>query len=135
MKLPETDEEITEFIRAVEAGEIECPPPPNAKLLVRLCAQQTQIEKLEAECVRLHSLWHTAEAEKNWLRKWSQHICDIAEGWDSEGATVPKKPLSWESAARMAMDYAKAGLNGENITPKTSILLWDIRWRKKTPCF
>lgn len=49
MKLPETDEEITELIRAVDAGEVECPPAPNAKLLARLCVQKTQIEKLEVK--------------------------------------------------------------------------------------
>lgn len=44
--LPESAEEITEFIRAVDAGEIECPPAPNAKLVARLCVQSTQIENL-----------------------------------------------------------------------------------------
>ena len=54
-----------ESIRAVDAGEIECPPPPNAKLVVRMCMMHTKIEKLEAECTRLHNHWHAAEERAN----------------------------------------------------------------------
>ena len=36
-----------------------------------------------------------------------REIVSLAEGWDEDGATGPKPPLSWESIARMAMDYAQ----------------------------
>ena len=54
-KLPETDEEIEEFIRACDAGEIPEPPPVNtAKLMARMCVMKSKIDALEAECTRLH---------------------------------------------------------------------------------
>ena len=66
MKLPETDEETTEFIRAVEAGEIECPPAPNARLLARLCSQSSQLKRLKYElaCVKLQ---RDALLDMTWL--------------------------------------------------------------------
>jgi hypothetical protein len=37
-------------------------------------------------------------------------IAALASGWDEDGALGPKYPLSWESVARMAMDYARAAV-------------------------
>jgi len=37
-------------------------------------------------------------------------ITDLASGWDEDGALGPKAPLSWETVARMAMDYARAAI-------------------------
>ena len=37
-------------------------------------------------------------------------IVDLSAGWDQDGSTGPRPPLSWETVARMAMDYARAGL-------------------------
>jgi hypothetical protein len=37
-------------------------------------------------------------------------IVALAEGWDADGATGPKSPLSWESVARMAMDFSQAAI-------------------------
>lgn len=37
-------------------------------------------------------------------------IVDLSEGWDEYGSTGPKKPFSWETVGRAAMDYAKAAL-------------------------
>jgi len=34
----------------------------------------------------------------------------LSKGWDSEGSTGPVEPLSWETVARMAMDYAQAAI-------------------------
>jgi hypothetical protein len=41
---------------------------------------------------------------------WCRAIVDLASGWDEDGALGPKEPLTWETVARMAMDYAQAAL-------------------------
>lgn len=40
-------------------------------------------------------------------REACEQIVALSAGWDVDGSTGPKHPLSWESAARCAMDYAK----------------------------
>lgn len=45
--LPETPEEIDEFIRAVESGEIDAPPAPNTKIIARMCVMRHRINQLE----------------------------------------------------------------------------------------
>lgn len=68
-KLPETDDEIEEFIRQCESGEIPEPPPFNSsKLLARMCVMQDRIDNLEAECTRLHKLWSDAHHENECAR-------------------------------------------------------------------
>lgn len=48
------------------------------------------------------------EIEK--LKKWHMEIVLLSAGWDEDGSTGPKDPLSWETVGRMAMDYARAAL-------------------------
>ena len=38
-------------------------------------------------------------------------IVELSAGWDEDRSTGPRAPLSWESVARMAMDYARAALS------------------------
>lgn len=52
-----------------------------------------------------------AETEIERLRQWHREIVALACGWDEHGAIGPREPLSWESVARMAMDYAQAALS------------------------
>lgn len=40
----------------------------------------------------------------------SHAIVALTGGWDEQGATGPRAPLSWETVARMAIDYARAAL-------------------------
>lgn len=49
-----------------------------------------------------------AELEK--ARQVLETIVALASGWDEHGALGPREPLSWETVARMAMDYARAAL-------------------------
>jgi hypothetical protein len=44
------------------------------------------------------------------MLKAHEWIAALASGWDEDGALGPKEPLSWESVARMAMDYARAAI-------------------------
>jgi len=80
MKLPETDEETTEFIRAVEAGEIECPPAPNARLLARLCSQSSQLKRLKYElaCVKFQ---RDALLDMTWLDQPGDDDEESTEEW------------------------------------------------------
>jgi hypothetical protein len=41
-------------------------------------------------------------------RGWLREIDALASGWDEGGAIGPREGLSWESVARLAMDYARA---------------------------
>ena len=45
--LPETPEEIEDFIRAVESGEIETPPVNDAKILTRMVLIRHELERLK----------------------------------------------------------------------------------------
>jgi len=55
-KLPETDDEIEEFIRQCESGEIPEPPPFNSsKLLARMCVMKDRIDKLESKLAGANS--------------------------------------------------------------------------------
>lgn len=49
-KLPETPEQVDEFIRAVESGEIPTPPAPNRNLLIRLCTMKDELDRLKSFC-------------------------------------------------------------------------------------
>ena len=51
--------------------------------------------------------------------KWHQEIAALAEGYDEEGATGPRRPLTWETIARMALDYSRWALkeSGVNAEP------------------
>jgi hypothetical protein len=44
------------------------------------------------------------------LKKWHAEIVALSAGWDEDGSTGPRDPLSWETVGRMAMDYARAAL-------------------------
>ena len=68
LNLPETDEEIDEFIRAVDAGEIECPTAPNAKLLARLCRLYDRVEKLEDMLRSAHAIAERKGEGTAWVR-------------------------------------------------------------------
>lgn len=37
-------------------------------------------------------------------------IVNLSAGWDDEGSTGPKEPFSWETVARVALDYARSEL-------------------------
>jgi len=37
-------------------------------------------------------------------------IAGLSAGWDDDGSTGPKEPLSWESVGRMALDHARAAI-------------------------
>lgn len=45
--LPETEQEIAEFLRAYDAGEIKFPPPSPPALIVKLVMQHERIKELE----------------------------------------------------------------------------------------
>lgn len=40
-----------------------------------------------------------------------RNIIALASGWDEHGAIGPREPLSWETVARMALDYARAAID------------------------
>ena len=40
-----------------------------------------------------------------------QRIVDLSAGWNKNGSTGPRHPLSWESVGRVAMDYARYALS------------------------
>ena len=42
-----------------------------------------------------------------------RNIVALASGWDKHGALGPRPPLSWETVARMAMDYARVAIEEE----------------------
>ena len=63
--------------------------------------------KLEQRAEAAEQRLATVEAES---LKWSQATVELASAWDELGALGPKEPLSWESVARMAMDYAQANI-------------------------
>ena len=44
------------------------------------------------------------------LKQWHAEIVALSAGWDDNGPTGPRYPLSWESAGRLAIDYARAAL-------------------------
>lgn len=46
------------------------------------------------------------------LRGWLKEIENLSAGYDADGSTGPRRPLSWESVGRMALDYARAALDG-----------------------
>lgn len=67
---------------------------PNAKKLTEMTADELRVRVIELSV----ELRDTREA--------CNDIVALAAGWDEDGATGPKEPYSWESIARMAMDYA-----------------------------
>ena len=40
-----------------------------------------------------------------------RRIVDLSAGWNKNGSTGPRHPLSWESVGRVAMDYARYALS------------------------
>lgn len=52
-----------------------------------------------------------AEAEVERLRKAMRNIVDLSAGYDEGGSLGPKPPWSWETVARMAMDFARAAID------------------------
>ena len=38
-------------------------------------------------------------------------IMNLSAGWDNEGSIGPKEPFTWETVARIAIDYAKSAIN------------------------
>jgi len=50
------------------------------------------------------------ETSNKELLKWHQATANLSAGWDEHGSLGPKEPYSWESIARMAMDYARAAI-------------------------
>lgn len=53
------------------------------------------------------------QEEIAYTRKMLQAIVALSSGWDEHGSLGPRPPLSWETVGRMAMDYARAALEGE----------------------
>lgn len=47
MKIPETDQEIDEFIRKIDSGEIDVPPAPNARLCARMAVTLHELDRLK----------------------------------------------------------------------------------------
>ena len=107
MELPKTDEETTEFIRAVEAGEIECPPAPNARLLARLCSQSSRLKRIKYElaCVKLQ---RDALLDMTWLDQ---------PGDDDEESTKEWRRLfdeGWERKLSRQNTKAKESFTNES---------------------
>ena len=48
------------------------------------------------------------DAEFSRLEKRLSDISDLAESYDEHGAVGPRKPFSWETVARLALDYARS---------------------------
>ena len=45
----------------------------------------------------------TPSAAVEEVQKWLKEIEALSAGWDEDGSTGPRIPLSWESVGRMAM--------------------------------
>ena len=71
-----------------------------------MTAEQKEIDNLKARLA-------ASEAAAGEMRAALMAIFDLAAGWDEHGASGPREPLTWESVARMALDYASAGLGLE----------------------
>ena len=89
----------------------------NAALTTWLNDLTTVYEKCAAERdAQIESASYLAgklaevDRERLALRAACQNIVALASGWDELGALGPVSPLSWETVARMAMDYARAVL-------------------------
>lgn len=57
---------------------------------------------------------YTLAEENERLRKAHAAIVDLSAGWDEDGSTGPRDPLSWETVGRLAMDYSRAALKPQN---------------------
>jgi hypothetical protein len=74
------------------------------KHVVKAPSQYDQMcRDLAAEVVRLRE-------EREEIVKSFRLILETVHAWDDDGAIGPKPPLSYETAARMAWDYARAAL-------------------------
>jgi hypothetical protein len=85
---------------------------PITERVARLCSTLEQATGGRClageECSSCRAI---AEAMAEERRELVMALCDIealASGWDEDGALGPRAPLSWESVARMAMDFARA---------------------------
>jgi hypothetical protein len=45
-----------------------------------------------------------------YMLRMHEEIAALASGYDEEGALGPRDPLTWETIARMALDYARAAI-------------------------
>lgn len=51
-----------------------------------------------------------SQAQARALLEACKDIVALSAGWDENGSTGPRHPLSWESVGRVAMDYARYAL-------------------------
>jgi hypothetical protein len=51
------------------------------------------------------------------FQEYLTRIIDLSEGYDEDGSLGPKAPYSWESSARLAMDYARAARDKVGCNP------------------
>lgn len=77
-------------------GEVEtyCREIDQLRAQLKAAEEQLQFEKRQAERDRPAL----------------ERIVNLSAGWDADGSLGPRSPLSWESVARIAMDYAKHAL-------------------------
>lgn len=61
----------------------------------------------EREIKAALAIWQAAQ--KDQLADF-KYIADLSNGWDEDGSTGPRSPLSWETVARIALDIARANL-------------------------
>ena len=79
-----------------------------------------RIDALEymAESWRVHC--EAGRGSAPTVPNWYQEIVNLSAGWDEDGSLGPKEPYTWETVGRLALDYAKAALDGE-LTPISQV--------------
>jgi len=86
-----------------------------AKTDVELRSLRRQVETLlHAAIARMESDMsdiQTLRAEREALKDILRDIVSLSAGWDANGSTGPRPPLSWEDVARFAMDMARTELS------------------------
>ncbi len=79
--------------------------------LLRENADLDAAEHVPAEVVQMQI---NAANEIERLQKWHIEIAGMAADYDEDGATAPRAPMSWESVARLAIDYSREALKPPN---------------------
>jgi hypothetical protein len=79
--------------------------------LPRLTAQRREWLTESSTCryEDLQILLQNYDAVQGLLER-HRKIVALSAGWDEDGSLGPRRPYSWETVARLAMDYARAAI-------------------------
>lgn len=90
--------------------------PDDHEFDVRITAKQERA--LSRAIIRIERL-DRAPTEAPSTAQLLRLIEGLSAGWDEHGSTGPREPYSWETVARMAMDYARAALSTPAAEPSS----------------